>query len=610
MAMSEPAWTPTPEELTGSNPARLMREKGFDRWEDFHRWSVTDREGFWETMIDRLGVRFRRPPDRILSLAEGVTRPRWLPGAELNIAESCFAADPASDAVVWQVEGGPLERMSVEELDRLSNRVAAGLGDLDLGPGDGIAVDLPMTVESVAIYLGIVKAGAAVVAIADSFAPEEIETRLRMSHATAIFTADVIPRDGKDLPLYEKVVAAHAPRAIVISSDETVAVPLRPGDIRWSDFLPERDDFQTVSRAPRDVINILFSSGTTGDPKAIPWIQTTPIKCAADGYLHQDIRPGHVVAWPTNLGWMMGPWLIFAALLNRATIALYTGAPTGRGFVEFVRDARVNMLGLVPSLVAAWRASGATNGVDWSAIHVLSSTGEASNADDMRWLMEQAGRRPVIEYCGGTEIGGAYVTGTVVQPAVAGAFSTPAAGLDLVLLDDDGSPTDEGEVFLVPPSIGLSVNLLDRSHHEVYYAGTPAGPGGETLRRHGDRMQRGPDGYYRALGRTDDTMNLSGIKTSSAAIERVLSGVEGVRETAAVTVPPPGGGPERLVVFAVPEGGRELTAAALEPEFQTRIRKRLNPLFKVWEVRVVAALPRTESNKVLRRVLRQQAMEG
>ena len=123
-------------------------------------------------------------------------------------------------------------------------------------------------------------------------------------------------------------------------------------------------------------------------------------------------------------------------------------------------------------------------------------------------------------------------------------------------------------------------------------------------------MQRGPDGCYRALGRTDDTMNLSGIKTSSAALERVLSGVEGVRETAAVTVPPPGGGPERRVVFAVPEGGRELTAAALEPEFQTRIRKRLNTLFKVWEVRVVAALPRTESNKVLRRVLRQQAMEG
>jgi acetyl-CoA synthetase len=433
--------------------------------------------------------------------------------------------------------------------------------------------------------------------VADSFAPKEIATRLRIAGAKAIFTERVIRRGGKELPLYAKVVAARAPRAVVLDAGDDV----RDGDVSFEDFLPETDRFEAVARGPDDAINILFSSGTTGDPKAIPWTQLTPIKCATDGHLHQDIRPGHVVCWPTNLGWMMGPWLIFATLINRGTIALYEGAPTGRGFASFVRDAGVNMLGLVPSLVRAWRAAGATDGVDWSKIHVFSSTGEASNADDMRWLMEQAGGRPVIEYCGGTEIGGGYVTGTVVQPAVPATFTTPAAGLDLVLLDGDGKPTDNGEVFLVPPSIGLSTTLLNRDHHEVYFEGTPAGPGGETLRRHGDQVERRADGLYRAHGRVDDTMNLGGIKVSAAAIERVLNRTEGVAETAAVAVPPPGGGPERLVVFAVFEAGadRDLTA-----EFKAAIREDLNPLFRVSEVRIVPALPRTASNKVMRRVLR------
>ncbi|MEN8149882.1 MAG: AMP-binding protein [Planctomycetota bacterium] len=604
--MAERTWTPSDAELAESNPARLMRDRGFTTWEALHAWSISDREGYWTEMIERLGIRLRTAPERVLDLADGVTRPRWLPGARMNVADSCFSADPDSDAVVWRDEDGPLRRLSVADLNRLSSRVAAGLTDLGFGPGDGIAVDLPMTMESVAVYLGIVKAGAAVVSIADSFAPEEIATRLRISGAVGIVTGDVIRRGGRDLPLYGKVVAAAAPRAIVIPAGDALIVELRDGDLAWADFLPDRDDFEVVERAPDDIVNVLFSSGTTGDPKAIPWTQTTPIKCAADGHLHQDIRPGHVVAWPTNLGWMMGPWLIFATLINRGTIALYQGLPSGRSFCEFVQDTRVSMLGLVPSLVAGWRAAGATEGLDWSGIHVFSSTGEASRADDMAWLMAQAGGRPVIEYCGGTEIGGGYVTGTVVQPARPGAFSTPAAGLGVVLLDEDGRPADDGEVFLVPPSIGLSTTLLNRDHDEVYHAGAPRGPGGEILRRHGDRMERDADGCWRAMGRTDDTMNLGGIKVSSASIERVLDGAAGVAETAAIAVPGAGGGPERLVVFAVAGEKADLEPEALRAEFQSRIRERLNPLFKVAEVRLIAALPRTASNKVMRRVLRSE----
>ncbi len=140
-------------------------------------------------------------------------------------------------------------------------------------------------------------------------------------------------------------------------------------------------------------MNILFSSGTTGEPKAIPWSQTTPIKCAADAHFHQDVRPGGVVVWPTNLGWMMGPWLIFAALMNRAALGLFYGAPTGREFGRFVQDCGATMLGVVPTLVKTWRNSGCMEGLDWRGVEVISSTGECSNADDMRWLMARGASR-------------------------------------------------------------------------------------------------------------------------------------------------------------------------------------------------------------------------
>jgi len=348
--------------------------------------------------------------------------------------------------------------------------------------------------------------------------------------------------------------------------------------------------------------NILFSSGTTGDPKAIPWTHTTPIKAAMDGRFHQDIHSGDVVAWPTNLGWVMGPWLIYASLLNGAALALYDDAPTTRGFVEFVEDAGVTMLGLVPSIVAAWRTSGTLRPGDWTSVRVLSSTGETSIADDSRWLMAIAGDVPLIDYCGGTEIGGGYVTSTVLHPSVPGFFSTPALGLDMVLIGDNGREAEMGEVFLVPPSIGLSTELLNRDHMEVYYAGVP--DIGRPLRRHGDQMSRNANGYFRALGRVDDTMNLGGIKVSSAELEAAVIDTDGVAECAAVAVPRPGGGPDQLVVFVVPDAGTSRSADDLLSEMQTRVRTEINPLFKVQDVVLMDALPRTASHKIMRRTLR------
>jgi acetyl-CoA synthetase len=618
-----PAWFPSNEKLGKTNIAALMNDLNIPSYPELHAWSVQHRAEFWDIAIQQVGIRFRQKYSEIVDLSQDVESPQWLLDARLNIAESCFNAPEDSTAIIFQPEGDSLSVMSYGELNVLSNRVANSLVEAGFEVGDAIAIAMPMTAESVAIYLGIIKAGCAVVSIADSFAASEIATRLRISNAKGIFTQDTILRAGKQLPLYSKIVEAEAPKAIVLSLNS----PLRTGDRSWEDFLSSRDSFEAVPTSPSAYTNILFSSGTTGEPKAIPWTQTTPIKCAVDGYFHHDIHPGDVVAWPTNLGWMMGPWLIYASLINRGAIALYYGTPTERGFGQFIQDARVNVLGLVPSLVSAWKTTACMKGLDWSAIKVFSSSGECSNPQDMLFLMSLAQYKPIIEYCGGTEIGGAYITGTVVQPCAPATFSTPALGLDVIILDENGDRADRGEAFIIPPSIGLSNELLNKDHHQVYFADTPSlsevesqeesSPEVQTtdnwslkktpLRRHGDQMERLPNGYYRALGRVDDTMNLGGIKVSAAEIEQTLNTVEGICETAAIAISPPQGGPSQLVVYAVvmPEFGHR--QEELKASLQAAIRQNLNPLFKIRDLVIVEALPRTASNKVMRRVLRDRA---
>jgi acetyl-CoA synthetase len=402
----------------------------------------------------------------------------------------------------------------------------------------------------------------------------------------------------------------------VLSEKQDARVELRAGDLRWNDFLSPNEQFEAVLCAPEDSINIIFSSGTTGDPKAIPWDHTTPIKCGSDGMYHQDIRPGDIVCWPTNLGWMMGPWLVFAALLNRAAIALYEGAPTERGFCEFIQDVKATMLGLVPSIVKSWRSTGAADGFDWSHLRTYSSSGEASDPRDYDWLMKlnqpDGSSRPIIEYCGGTEIGGGYVTSTVIEAHRPSEFNAKAMGSDFVVLNGEGKPCiagEAGEVFICPPAIGLSARLLNADNDAVYYSNCPV-VDERPLRRHGDQLMVVDEGRYRSNGRADDAMNLGGIKVGSAEIERTLNSVAGVVETAAVAVTAPGGGPDRLVVFAVmKEGSQLLRAEKLKSAMQQAIRDHLNPLFHIEDVVLVSSLPRTASNKVMRRVLRNQYAE-
>ncbi|KAI7749201.1 hypothetical protein M8C21_028256, partial [Ambrosia artemisiifolia] len=603
-------------------------------YKQFHKFSVQHPEAslalYWSIILEKLLLRFEQPPRCILDTSDkskhGGT---WLPGSVLNIAECCLlsANEPDKEnekvAIVWRDErfdNFEVNKMTLNELRRQVMLVANALKGL-FSKGDPIAIDMPMTVTAVIIYLAIIYSGFVVVSIADSFASKEIATRLRVSKAKAIFTQDYIVRGGKKFPLYSRVIEATECRVIVVPAlGENIDIQLRKQDIAWEDFLSSakhlpRPDYCDPVYQPADAVtNILFSSGTTGDPKAIPWTHISPIRGAADAWAHMDVQPGDVFCWPTNLGWVMGPIVLYSCFLTGGTLALYHGSPLGHGFGKFIQDAGVTLLGTVPSLVKTWNSTGCMEGLDWTNIKLFATTGEASNVDDDLWLSSRAYYKPVLECCGGTELASSYVQGNVLQPQAFGAFSSPSLTTGFVILDDHGVPYPDdqpcvGEVGLFPVYMGATDRLLNADHEKIYFEGMPV-YNGMQLRRHGDIVKRTIGGYFMVQGRADDTMNLGGIKTSSIEIERVCEQAnDSIMETAAVSCQPATGGPELLAIFAVLKKGFNTDADKLKMIFSKAIHRNLNPLFKVSFVKIVPEFPRTASNKLLRRVLRDQLKE-
>ena len=600
-AKDDIVWRPDINEIDNSNLTQLIQKLGVNTVEEVYRFSVDNPESFWEYVVKYLGICFDSSINPVMDDNGTSQNVIFFSQAKLNIAKSCFRAKPSDIAIVFQVENRMIEQVSYGELEDLTKHVAAGLGVLGVTPGSRIAIDMPMTVESIAIYLGVIWAGCTVVGIADSFASDEIRSRIDLAEPIIVFTQDVVRRDGKIIPLYERIKEADGPTAVVLpESRDPSRNSLRNGDIHWHEFIVKGSVDCVVCRST-DFTNILFSSGTTGVPKAIPWDHITPIKCAMDAYFHHDISPGEIVAWPTNLGWMMGPWLIYGSLINRATIALYYGSPTTSGYIDFVRDSKVNMLGTIPSIVRTWREKNIFKDTKLENLRALSSTGECSNASDMFWLMASVGYKPVLEYCGGTELAGGYLGATMLQPARPACFTTPTFGTELVILDEANEVNNAGEVFLRPSAVGMSRELVGSDHDAIYFKEAPV-YGDGTLRRHGDAIEKLKSECFRVHGRVDDAMNLGGIKVGSAEIERVLNTIDGLRETAAVAVSPLNGGPSKLIIFVVLQKPHDCLIEIL----QDMIRKRINPLFKISDVIELKSLPRTDSNKVLRRVLREQ----
>jgi acetyl-CoA synthetase len=320
-----------------------------------------------------------------------------------------------------------------------------------------------------------------------------------------------------------------------------------------------------------------------------------------------DVGQGTRISWITDVGWMMGPWLIYGALILGATIVLYDGAPDfpqPDRLWDFCARSKVEVLGISPTLVRALAAHGDqwVEKHDLAPLRIFGSTGEPWNPDPWWWLFENVGRRriPIINYSGGTEISGGILMSNPLLPIKPCAFSAPCPGIAADVVDENGDSVRGavGELVIRNPWIGQARGFWkdEERYLQTYWSRFP------NVWVHGDWAMVDADGHWRILGRSDDTLKIAGKRVGPAEVESILVGAENVIEAAAIGVPDELKG-AALVAFCVLTPGAD-GDARLEEELRERVAAELGKPLRPEKIYFVESLPKTRNAKVMRRVIR------
>ena len=615
----EIAWHPTREWIERSNLHRFMAAHGIGSLDELQRRSTGDVAWFWDAMIRDLGIEFYEPCSEVVDLSAGIATPRWCVGGVMNIVHNCLdkhAGTPADDRVAlrWEGEEGAVRTLTCAELRGEANRVANALRSLGLGRGDAIGVFLPMTPECVAAMLAIIKIGGIFLPLFSGFGVQALASRLADADAKALFAADGTVRRGKPVPMKAVAdeAAAQVPtlRHMIVLKRVGCDVAWNPGRDHWWHELvaPQPAEAATERTGAEEVQMLIYTSGTTGRPKgAVHTHCGFPIKAAQDLAHGFDLHAGETIFWVTDMGWMMGPWLVFGSLLLGATMMLYDGAPDFPGpdrLWDLVERHRVTTLGLSPTLVRALLRHGdaPVRAHDLSSLRKFGSTGEPWNPAPWRWLFDNVGggTRPIINYSGGTEISGGILCGNVLTPQKPCAFSGPLPGMAVDVLNEHGEPVrgEVGELVIRQPWIGMTRGFW-RDQERYLAAYWSRFPG---IWAHGDWAMVDDDGFWFIAGRSDDTIKIAGKRLGPAEVESVLVAHPSVSEAAAIGVPDEVKG-EALVCFCILKPG-EPSGGALGEALRSSVANALGKALSPREVRFVCDLPRTRNAKIMRRVVR------
>ena len=621
----EIVWRPTDEYIERSHLTRFMRQHGIGSYEELQARSTADVAWFTDAVLKYLDIRFRVPYSRVVDLSGGIEWPRWCVDGRMNIVDNCvdkWAANPDTrdrPALVWEGEEGATRTLTYGDLAAEVNRCANALRALGLGAGDAIGLFMPMTPEIAVALLAIAKIGGVILPLFSGYGAGAVAARLSDAGAKALFTADGFFRRGAVVPL--KPVADEA--AAAVPSVEHLIVLRRAGndvDMRplrdhwWHEVVaPQLPEAETADTAAEDLLMIIYTSGTTGRPKgAVHTHCGFPIKAAQDMAFGTDVGAGDGatddnIYWMTDMGWMMGPWLVFGATLLGATFTLYDGAPDYPGVDRLwalVERHRVTHLGVSPTLIRALVPYGEdpVQRHDISAVRFFASTGEPWNPDPWLWLFHAVGegRRPIINYSGGTEISGGIVMGNPLLPLKPAAFAAPCPGMAADVVDAEGQPVrgQVGELVIRAPWIGMTRGFWrDRQRYvDTYWSRWPG------VWVHGDWAAVDEDGMWYILGRSDDTIKIAGKRLGPAEVESVLVAHPAVSEAAAIGVPDQLKG-SALVCFCVLAPGYE-PSDELAAELRERVAAELGKPLRPKAVRFVTDLPKTRNAKVMRRVIR------
>lgn len=618
---ADAVWLPDAHTVEDANLTRFMRALGVGSFDALNELASRDPAGFHDALIRFLDYRFERPYERVLDLAEGLPFAHWCVGGVTNVVLNCLdrhrgTARYEQPALVWEGEDGTVSTRTFADLDRETCHLAFGLRRLGLKPGDVVGMYLPNLPEAAAAMLAVAKIGAIVLPMFSGFGADAIAQRLVDGQAKALITVDGSLRRGK--PVGAKSVAdealAHCPDVQHVVVLQHLAAPhgwVEGRDHWWHEVAAGApDDVAAVPTEPMpadDPFLLMFTSGTSGKPKGVVHSHCGfPVKTALDLSICMDLKPDDRFLWMSDMGWLVGPLLVFGGLLVGSTVVLAEGAPNypePDRLWRLVERHRVSYLGLAPT-VARLSMSLPEETLaqrDLSSLRVIVSTGEPWTPEAWHWTFERIGRKrvPLLNYSGGTEIGG-ILTGTVIHPLKPCAFAgvVPGTGADIV--DADGAPVGAGvtgELVMRTPSIGLTRGLWhDRERYlQSYWSRLP------DVWVHGDFASRDADGMWYVHGRSDDTLKIAGKRTGPSEIEALLMATGLLLDAAVVGMPDPIKG-TAVVCVCVPKPG--IDEATAVKTLSAAVVAGLGGAFKPAEVALVPDLPRTRNMKVMRRVVR------
>ncbi len=610
-------WEPSAELVERARLTEFMRwleserELRFGGYEELWRWSVDDLEGFWESIWDFFGVQADGGYERVLGSRE-MPGAEWFAGTRLNYAEHVFAGkDDAETAIVHASELRGLDEMSWAELRDQVAAVAAGLRGLGVERGDRVVAYLPNIPEAIVAFLASAGIGAIWSSCSPDFGPASVIDRFAQIEPKVLFAVDGYRYGGKGFDRRETIARIQAE---IPSLERTVVLPYLDPDpslsplrdtMRWDELLASGEDTElSFERVPFDhPLWVLYSSGTTGLPKAIVQGQGgILLEHLKKLHLHVDAHPGDRLFWFTTTGWMMWNFLV-SGLLTRAAIVLYDGSPGHpdmNALWDLAERAGITMFGTSASYISACMKAGVEPGAgrDLSRLGAVGSTGSPLSPEGFDWIYEHVGADTwLFSTSGGTDLCTAFVGGVALLPVYRGELQARALGAAVEAWDEEGNAVvgEVGELVVTEPMPSMPVFFWgdeDGTRYRASYFEHYPG-----IWRHGDWIEITSRGTAVIYGRSDSTINRSGVRMGTSEIYRAVLGVEEIVDALVVDIPRPGT-EGWMPLFVVLREGTGLDDA-LRKEIARRVREQCSPRHVPDEVFEIAEVPRTLSGKVL-----------
>jgi acetoacetyl-CoA synthetase len=614
-----PLWTPTAAMAASARMTDFMSWAGerhgrtFASYGELWEWSVSEIEQFWGDIWGYCGVQASEPYERVLA-SSAMPGARWFEGARLNYAQNMLmrARDPQATALLHSSELRPLAALSWGELSEQVTALAAGLRSLGVEPGDRVAAYMPNIPETLIAFLACASIGAIWSCAAPEFGARSVVDRFAQIAPKVLFVIDGYRHGGKD---FDRTAALRTITAGLPSVAHTVMLPYLDGEadaaelmggLTWDELLARGEgaaaDFEQV---PFDhPLWVLYSSGTTGLPKAIVHGHGgVLIEQLKKSVLHLDLHAGDRMFWFTTTGWMMWNFLI-GCLFSDAAIVLYDGSPAHPdlgALWALAEQTAITCMGVSAGFLMSCEKAGVEPARDYdlSALRSIGSTGSPLPPEGFQWVYGHVGRELwLFSTSGGTDVCTAFVGGCPLLPVYEGEIQCRVLGCAVEAWDEQGRALiDElGELVLTAPLPSMPLFLwgdesgerLRESYFDVY-------PG---IWRHGDWIRVTPRGGAVIYGRSDSTINRQGVRMGTSEIYRATASIEEVIDALVVDIPR--SGPEELwmILFVVLREG-----VLLHPELEIRIKQGIredcSPRHVPNQVLQIDEVPRTLSGKVL-----------